>query len=423
MRWCKALRRKGRLIKVDPRKDCIKLLYKNIAFEITRKCNMKCQHCMRGDAQNHTISKEVIDKTLDEISVIGNMLLTGGEPFLEPEMIDYICEGIIKRKIPIMSVNVVTNGTIKNKSIAESFNKLTKYIAEYCANGNNWDRKQLRTIGKITVSCDKYHSEVDIMETLKFYRECLNEHTIITKETPPKKDEVERILYLGNATKNSLKPNQEYRYTITPYRVSFLKDEEGKSVAIDTMIQIGYDGKILIGEDSSYEQQDKNNYGNILDKPISVLLAEGAFDEPFTEDEAKLHDNIYSVYVNKNFNTEITEDLCKLFLYIFECVYCERERIHKIYPELNFDEIVDTAYHDMNIGLKETYGLDTDFYRIDNFKLFDTSYEESAKQLKKIKIKYPIETILGRLKYLGDKGRIEEIPDKITRERYKRFEV
>ena len=38
--------------------------------------------------------------------------------------------------------------------------------------------------------------------------------------------------------------------------------------------------EILIGEDSSYEQQDKNNYGNILQKHMSTLLVEGAFDEP-----------------------------------------------------------------------------------------------------------------------------------------------
>lgn len=376
---------------------------------------------MRGEAQNHTISKEVIDKTLDEVSIIGNMLLTGGEPFLEPEIIDYICDGIIKRKIPIMNIHVVTNGTIKNKSIAESFNKLTNYIAEYCAKDKEWDKKQLRTLGKITVSCDKYHSEVDIMETLDFYRRYLNKHTIIIRETPPKKDEIEKILYLGNATKNSLKPNQKYRYAITPYRVSFLIDKESGRFAIDTMIQIGWDGKILIGEDSSYEQQDNNNYGNILNEHISDLLAKGAFNEPFTEDEAHTHDNIYSIYVNKEFNDIYTKDLCEFFLRIFEYVYYERKRIHEIYTELNFDEVVNLAYHDMNIGFKEKYGMSADFYRIDNLELFNTTFEDSVREMSKMKKKYPLETILGRLRYFGDKGKVEGVPDKLTRERYHKF--
>lgn len=102
-----------------------KLSFNNIAFEVTRRCNMRCEHCMRGDAQNHTISKEVIDRTLDQVLVIGEMLLTGGEPLLEPEIIDYIFDGIIKRKIKILSLVIVTNGTIKDKRVADSLNKLT----------------------------------------------------------------------------------------------------------------------------------------------------------------------------------------------------------------------------------------------------------------------------------------------------------
>ena len=26
--------------------------------EVTRKCNLKCEHCMRGEAQNVTLTKE-----------------------------------------------------------------------------------------------------------------------------------------------------------------------------------------------------------------------------------------------------------------------------------------------------------------------------------------------------------------------------
>ncbi len=75
-----------------------KLSYKELAIEVTRRCNMQCSHCMRGHAENHTISKEVVDRLLDEVSVVGRLLLTGGEPFLEPEMMDYIFDAIIKTK-------------------------------------------------------------------------------------------------------------------------------------------------------------------------------------------------------------------------------------------------------------------------------------------------------------------------------------
>lgn len=106
------------------------LNYYELSVEITRKCNMKCAHCLRGDAQNKTISKEVIDSLLDQINSIGLLTLTGGEPFLEPEMIEYLFTGIIKRKIPILEVGCMTNGSIKSVALAHSFNKMAVYICQ-----------------------------------------------------------------------------------------------------------------------------------------------------------------------------------------------------------------------------------------------------------------------------------------------------
>lgn len=38
-----------------------------LCFELTRRCNMNCDFCCRGDAQNKDITKEIIDKTLEEV--------------------------------------------------------------------------------------------------------------------------------------------------------------------------------------------------------------------------------------------------------------------------------------------------------------------------------------------------------------------
>ena len=89
--------------KSDIEKDITKLPFRSMALEITRKCNMKCPHCMRGKPQNQVLNKKVIDKFLDEIGTVQNLLLTGGEPFLEPEIIEYLVDGIIKRKSRILT--------------------------------------------------------------------------------------------------------------------------------------------------------------------------------------------------------------------------------------------------------------------------------------------------------------------------------
>ena len=32
-----------------------------LTFEVTRRCNLVCKHCMRGKAQNIDLSKEMVD--------------------------------------------------------------------------------------------------------------------------------------------------------------------------------------------------------------------------------------------------------------------------------------------------------------------------------------------------------------------------
>ena len=43
----------------------------NAIFEVTRRCNLSCEHCLRGDAQNLDMTKETVDKVLDHIESIG----------------------------------------------------------------------------------------------------------------------------------------------------------------------------------------------------------------------------------------------------------------------------------------------------------------------------------------------------------------
>lgn len=59
----------------------------SLAIEITRKCNMCCVHCLRGDAENKTISRKVIAQCSQVFSDIDILTITGGEPSLSPTKI------------------------------------------------------------------------------------------------------------------------------------------------------------------------------------------------------------------------------------------------------------------------------------------------------------------------------------------------
>lgn len=49
----------------------------DFAIEVTRRCNMCCDHCLRGMAQN-----------LDIIVLPDHVFFTGGEPFLNVKAIN-----------------------------------------------------------------------------------------------------------------------------------------------------------------------------------------------------------------------------------------------------------------------------------------------------------------------------------------------
>lgn len=47
-----------------------KIAIDHLLVEITRKCQLRCAHCLRGDAQNINMSPKIIDKLLESVCVI-----------------------------------------------------------------------------------------------------------------------------------------------------------------------------------------------------------------------------------------------------------------------------------------------------------------------------------------------------------------
>ena len=61
----------------------------SLSVEITRKCNFKCRHCMRGQAQDVTITPRIIDRLFEQIEDVKGMIgLTGGEVLLAMDMVE-----------------------------------------------------------------------------------------------------------------------------------------------------------------------------------------------------------------------------------------------------------------------------------------------------------------------------------------------
>ena len=273
-------------------------------------------------------------------------------------MIVYLFSGIIWRKIPIKRFSCVTNGSIKNQKIAEAWNRLADYIAEqYQPTGDaETDRKALRAIGRIVVSDDPYHQlSEDPFEVVKWYRQHLNQHCVVQKE-PKKVNEVELIHILGRAAEQEdLRQAEGAYYHVCPYRLEAASN--GRGVLTD--MQIGHDGKLLIGDDSSYEQQDKCNYGNVFDEKIYKMIQAGAFDEPFSEKEALRYNQFFTELKTKKGRFPFTEDELKELLRYFDAVYTARQRAKKAMPWATHDDIVQAVYDDFVLNCKGAIVIET----------------------------------------------------------------
>lgn len=357
-------------------KNNIKLPFKIISLEITRKCNMKCQHCMRGEAQEKSLNKKVIDRFLDEVGTIQHLLLTGGEPLLEPEIIKYLVDEIIKRKIRIITWSCITNGSICNDEIINSFNKLSDYIATEL--GELYTKKGLRNIGSIGISNDEFHAKVDVDKTVHFYRKRANKHIVIAKGN---QEDIITIVASGNAIKNHLTDNnsRDIIYHICPYRIT-IKDN-----MIDNDIAVTCDGNVTYGGDNSYKHIDSNIFGNIINEHLSDILLHNCHNQMFTEEEAYHYDYVYSSLKQKKFLDGWTEKDYKEVLDYFDIVHEKRVKMTLLFPFLKYDEVVKLAYDVMNLSRAKIGHIHHKIVCIDSWNIYINSFEKSLEYYNKIK--------------------------------------
>ena len=94
----------------------------NGSFEVTTRCNVRCQHCYlplaeRAGSQQNELSFPEIQKILTEIADAGCLwlLLTGGEPFLRKDFLQIY--DFAKQKGFI--ITIFTNGTLLTEQIVD----------------------------------------------------------------------------------------------------------------------------------------------------------------------------------------------------------------------------------------------------------------------------------------------------------------
>jgi MoaA/NifB/PqqE/SkfB family radical SAM enzyme len=226
----------------------MKITLTDLVIEVTRRCNMGCAHCLRGDSQDLDLNTEYIDRLLRNVDRIGTITFSGGEPSLNLAAIEYtlaICKHL---NIEVGGFYIVTNG--KTNILPLSIVALKWYA--YCYE---------KELCGLALSKDMFHDNIDpdneeILRGLSFFRE--DKFTDF---------ETMKLIYSGRAeelggfeTVNVDWHNEEL--SVECYDGQY---------CVESMIYLSANGDIRTNCDTAYED-DEYVIGNIQDNTLKEII-------------------------------------------------------------------------------------------------------------------------------------------------------
>lgn len=319
-----------------------------LVFEVTRNCNLCCKgFCMRGESQKIILNKMIINKVLgskeNNISYIHNLVLSGGEPTLEPTVIDDIVNCIIENKIKVNLLRIVTNGQIFSKQIINSLNRLDKYMKEI--------DKSNKKYYIILFSVDQYHNPIPKKVKEKYLLNGIDcDKNIIFSDG--------KMNIIKSGLNNQF--GRDFRYTCKSIRY-FIKEE---GIFTIDELYVCANGNITSNGMGSYIDMDSNNFGNIMKLEIFDIIVKNNNSINSSNDiYSKLIEFIfkqwYNVYIKKLFDYKVNIDLVNYFQKI--CLSkgkgfskIEIKKLNKYNNNLE-SKTIKSDYENLHIELKNLY--------------------------------------------------------------------
>ena len=237
----------------------------NLVIETTRRCNMACAHCLRGDSENIDMDFDTLLPFLQHVNSISTITFSGGEPTLNTPIIEKTLKYVKEQDIPVYGFYIVTNG----KVLPDDFlTTVIKWYA-YCV-----------TCGAEEYSCgislskDTFHTEIPyenemILKGFSFYRD---DKTTDFKKIP--------LILKGNALHLD---TRQYKTRINEdeenIRVEDFNETNNTYYLSDNTIYISVKGDILADCDYSYEEMENITIGNTNNMPAFFEYLQEQYEE------------------------------------------------------------------------------------------------------------------------------------------------
>lgn len=258
-------------------KKPMRLSVTDLTLELTRRCNMKCPHCLRGDAEDLDMSRQVIENTFSAMREISTLTFTGGEPSLVPELMQYALSMAKKYHVRVTEAYLATNGlAISEKFMAVCRAWHMKCLSDAIPYTDRYvDTDQIRNIIQATkayepagiyidISMDPYHDSIPLDNVLKL---CTLPNVRTDKYRPA--DDDSWVLHVGRAYWNGIgrddtESSRPWAYGEASGTMRIEWNDAIGGAVYDGLLYVNAEGKILKYCDYPYDDQDEHVMGQIM---------------------------------------------------------------------------------------------------------------------------------------------------------------
>ncbi len=206
--------------------------FSHLVIEVTRRCNMACAHCIRGEAQSKDLELRYVDDVLRNVGYVGTLTLTGGEPSLNVPAIRYIRDAFVKHDVTLGSLAVITNGKAVSDEFVLALMDLLLLTTE-------------PEMNYVAVSGDMFHDEVPRKNVQRLA-------LLACFDADGHHTDFSRVPVINEGRAKALSGTKRDNYA-----ESFEAEDYGNGdMQVDSTVTLTVDGNLLSGSDYAYDNID-----------------------------------------------------------------------------------------------------------------------------------------------------------------------
>ncbi|MBR4262553.1 MAG: radical SAM protein [Bacilli bacterium] len=228
------------------------MILDNLYLEITRDCTIECEHCLRGEKEHKNMSVTTLENVLKNIKKIGTLLLSGGEPLINIQLLEALPHLIEKYNIDVNRIGIITNGTVYSERHVDALNGLKGCCNEldFVLSSDLFHRLEWQRLGVeelVERNFDRYNESVGIR---KYLSNDINQCVVLFRKGRALKISSERLAEIKR------KHHIEYKFGV---------EEQERVIRFGNMVEgklyINVDG-YLVNYNLSFKEEDRviNNY-------------------------------------------------------------------------------------------------------------------------------------------------------------------